>query len=169
VVAASIDRADNAKFLEQFRYTIIASQLLSGHSGLGQSQLGNNAPISLTTEDGSLLSTEGIVASILAALAVAVVLSWVLGSGVTKKRLVFLVLLCAAAVLLGQVYMKRQWLRYRRSQSLSEITSFIEHSHNFDSVSGAALSLIQEVELVSRGYRLFVSETRLSLYLLTNI
>ncbi|SPJ78000.1 uncharacterized protein FTOL_06389 [Fusarium torulosum] len=154
VVAASIDRADNAKFLEQFRYTIIASQLLSGHSGLGQSQLGNNAPISLTTEDESLLSTEGIVASILAALAVAVVLSWVLGSGVTKKRLVFLVLLCAAAVLLGQVYMKRQWLRYRRSQSLSEITSFIEHSHNFDSVSGAALSLIQEVELVSRGYRL---------------
>ncbi|KAI6770460.1 hypothetical protein HG530_005089 [Fusarium avenaceum] len=154
VVAASIDRADNAKFLEQFRYTIIASQLLSGHSGLGQSHLGNNAPISLTAEDGSLLSTEGFVASILAALAVAVILSWVLGSGVTKKRLVFLVLLCAAAVLLGQVYMKRQWLRYRRSQSLSEITSFIEHSHNFDSVSGAALSLIQEVELVSRGYRL---------------
>lgn len=105
-------------------------------------------------EDESLLSTEGILASVLAALAVAVVLSWVLGSGVTKKRLVFLLMLCAAAVLLGQVYMKRQWLRYRRSQSLSEITSFVENSHNFDSASGAAISLIQEVELVSRGYRL---------------
>ncbi|KAF4997777.1 hypothetical protein FGRMN_3615 [Fusarium graminum] len=153
-VAASIDRADNAKFLEQFRYTIIASQLLSGHTGLGQPQLGNNAPIPLTSEGESLLSTEGIIASVLAALAVAVILSWVLGTGVTKKRLVFLLVLCVAAVLLGQVYMKRQWLRYRRSQSLSEITAFIGHSHNFDSVSGAALSLIQEVELVSRGYRL---------------
>ncbi|KAF5019580.1 hypothetical protein F66182_8411 [Fusarium sp. NRRL 66182] len=150
-VAASIDRADNAKFLEQFRYTIIASQLLSGHSGLGQQQLSNNGPSAPTNEAESLLSTEGILASVLAALAVAVVLSWVLGSGVTKKRLIFLLLLCAAAVLLGQVYMKRQWLRYRRSQSLSEITAFIEHSHKFDSASGAALSLIQEVELVSRG------------------
>ncbi|CAG7556993.1 unnamed protein product, partial [Fusarium equiseti] len=153
-VAASIDRADNAKFLEQFRYTIIASQLLSGHSGLGQSQFGSSGPSPLSSNDESLLSTEGIIASVLAALAVAVVLSWVLGSGVTKKRLIFLLLLCAAGALLGQIYMKRQWLRYRRSQSLSEITSFVEHSHNFDSATGAALSLIQEVELVSRGYRL---------------
>ncbi|UZP33481.1 hypothetical protein NXS19_001297 [Fusarium pseudograminearum] len=134
-VAASIDRADNAKFLEQFRYTIIASQLLSGHSGLGQSQLGGGGPSPSPNNSDSLLSTEGIIASVLAALAVAVVLSWVLGSGVSKKRLIFLLLLCAAAALLGQIYMKRQWLRYR-------------------SATGAALSLIQEVELVSRGYRL---------------
>ncbi|RGP76346.1 proliferating cell nuclear antigen [Fusarium sporotrichioides] len=153
-VAASIDRADNAKFLEQFRYTIIASQLLSGHSGLGQSQIGSGGPIPSSNNQDSILSTEGIIASVLAALAVAVVLSWVLGSGVSKKRVIFLLLLCAAAALLGQVHMKRQWLRYRRSQSLSEITSFVEHSHNFDSATGAALSLIQEVELVSRGYRL---------------
>ncbi len=33
-----IDRADNAKFIEQFRYTIVASQLLSGHSILGQNR-----------------------------------------------------------------------------------------------------------------------------------
>lgn len=65
-----------------------------------------------------------------------------------------MMILCAAGVLLGQVYMKRQWLRYRRSQSLSEITAFVEISRNYDSTSGAALSLIQEVELVSRGYRL---------------
>ncbi|KAF4982559.1 hypothetical protein FZEAL_1838 [Fusarium zealandicum] len=154
-VAASIDRADNAKFLEQFRYTIIASQLLSGHSGLGQHNLSPNGTTAPKVDEAhSLLSTEGILASILAALAVAVVLSWVVESGITKKRLVFLVTLCAAAVLLGQVYMKRQWLRYRRSQSLSEITAFIENSHSFDSASGAALALIQEVELVSRGYRI---------------
>ncbi|KAM0437729.1 hypothetical protein ACHAPT_002094 [Fusarium lateritium] len=154
-VAASIDRADNAKFLEQFRYTIIASQLLSGHSGLGQHPLNPNGMNEPSHDEAkSLLSTEGILASILAALAIAVILSWVVESGVTRKRLIFLLILCAAAILLGQVYMRRQWLRYRRSQSLSEITAFIEHSHAFDSASGAALSLIQEVELVSRGYRL---------------
>ncbi|KAH6997825.1 Mysoin-binding motif of peroxisomes-domain-containing protein [Ilyonectria sp. MPI-CAGE-AT-0026] len=155
VVAASIDRADNAKFLEQFRYTIIASQLLSGHSGLGQHQLSADVGVApVSEEDQSLVSTEGIIASVLAALAVAVILSWVVENGVTRKRLVFLVLLGAASILLGQVHMRRQWLRYRRSQSLSEITKFIENSHSHDSASGAALSLIQEVELVSRGYRI---------------
>lgn len=155
VVAASIDRADNAKFLEQFRYTIIASQLLSGHSGLGQYQLSADVGVApVNDEDQSIVSTEGIIASVLAALAVAVILSWVVENGVTRKRLVFLVLLGAASILLGQVHMRRQWLRYRRSQSLSEITKFIENSHSHDSASGAALSLIQEVELVSRGYRI---------------
>ncbi|KAH7171149.1 Mysoin-binding motif of peroxisomes-domain-containing protein [Dactylonectria macrodidyma] len=155
VVAASIDRADNAKFLEQFRYTIIASQLLSGHAGLGQHQLGGGVGAApANDEDHSILSPEGIVASVLAALAIAVILSWVVENGVTRKRFIFLMLLCAASVLLGQVYMRRQWLRYRRSQSLSEITTFIENSHSHDSASGAALSLIQEVELVSRGYRI---------------
>lgn len=157
MVAASIDRADNAKFLEQFRYTIIASQLLSGHSGLGQHQLSADVGVApVNDEDQSIVSTEGIIASVLAALAVAVILSWVVENGVTRKRLVFLVLLGAASILLGQVHMRRQWLRYRRSQSLSEITKFIENSHSHDSASGAALSLIQEVELVSRGYRMSV-------------
>ncbi|KAF7557860.1 hypothetical protein G7046_g5945 [Stylonectria norvegica] len=153
-VAASIDRADNAKFLEQFRYTIIASQLLSGHSGLGQYQLNANAAEYSSNNVESILSTEGIIASILAALAVTVILSWVVESGITRKRLIFLLVLCAVAVLLGQIYMKRQWLRYRREQSLSEITTLISNSHNFDSATGAALSLVQEVELVSRGYRI---------------
>ncbi|KAK7427670.1 hypothetical protein QQZ08_005776 [Neonectria magnoliae] len=154
-VAASIDRADNAKFLEQFRYTIIASQLLNGHSAIAQHPLSAHSGVTPTNDENqSLLSTEGILASILAALAVAVISSWVVESGITRKRLVFFIFLCVAGILLGQIYMRRQWLRYRRSQSLSEITAFIENSHSQDSTSGAALSLIQEVELVSRGYRI---------------
>jgi type II secretory pathway component PulF len=100
---------------------------------------------------------EGIFASVLGALGVAVVLSWVLGNApsyFTRKRLIFLIVLLIAAVLLGQVYMRRQWLRYRRQQSLSEIRTFVTHAQDFDSAAGAALALIQEVELVSRGYRM---------------
>lgn len=158
VLEASIDRADNASFLEQFRYTIVASQLLSGHSILGQHQPAPNlANTPAAPSPRSTTSTEGVLASVLAALALAVILSWGLGSGqpsITRKRFIFLLFLAAAGALLGQVYFRRQWLRYRREQSLTEVASFVSNSYEFDSATSAALSLIQEVELVSRGYRM---------------
>lgn len=155
-----MDRADNEKFLEQFRYIIIASQLLSGHTVAARRHAGAGALGDAAGSDQSLLSNEGIIASILGALAVAVVLSWIFGhkkeSYITKKRLVFLVVLLVASGALGQVYLRRQWLRYRREQSLSELSGFIINSHEFDSVVEATLALVQEVELVSRGYRMYV-------------
>lgn len=158
MVAASIDRADNARFLEKFRYTIVASQLLSGHSILGPHHPPPDpADASSGSAGGPTYSAEGILASVLGALALAVILSWILGSAptyITRKRFVFLLVLIAAGAVLGQVYMRRQWLRYRREQSLSEVASFVTVSHEFDSATGAALALIQEVELVSRGYRM---------------
>jgi hypothetical protein len=156
-VAASIDRADNAKFLEKFRYTIVASQLLSGHAIPVPSQGPFDPGEGMAGSDGPTYSTEGVVASVLGALAFATVLSWVLGKGatrVTKKRLLFLLALAAAGVLLGQVHMKRQWLRYRREQSLAEVAAFVAASQEFDRVVGSALALIQDVGLVSRGYRM---------------
>jgi hypothetical protein len=63
------------------------------------------------------------------------------------------VLLVAVAVV-AQVYVRQQWLRYLRNQALAEVTMFTSKSQDFDSASSAALSLIQEVELVSRGYRM---------------
>ncbi|KAM3444809.1 hypothetical protein NHJ13734_000999 [Beauveria thailandica] len=157
-VAASMDRADNEKFLEQFRYLIIASQLLSGHTIAARRHAGAEALNAAAQGDHSLLSNEGIVASILGALAIAVVLSWIFGhkkdSYVTKKRLIFLAALLAVSGALGQVHVRRQWLRYRRDQSLSELSGFIINSHEFDSAVEATLALVQEVELVSRGYRI---------------
>lgn len=74
----------------------------------------------------------------------------------TKRRLILVLIIAAAAALVGQVFVRRQWLRYRREQSLAEISTFISNSQNFDSATEAALSLVQEVELVSRGYRMSV-------------
>lgn len=159
-VVASIDRADNSKFLERFRYTIIASQLLSGTSILGHRPAAPNIPHAAQNiaKHQSFLTTEGMLATILGALAIAVLLSWSLGNGppsyVTRKRLAFIVALMAAASFLGQIYMRRQWLRRRREQSLAEITTFVSNSNDFDRASEATLSLVQEVELVSRGYRI---------------
>ncbi|KAG6231804.1 hypothetical protein E4U26_006401 [Claviceps purpurea] len=158
-VVASIGRADNSKFLEQFRYTIIASQLLSGTSILGHRPAAPSIPSDAANCEAqqSVLSTQGLLASILGALAIAIILSWVLGNGsayITRKRLACFVVLLAAATFMGQIYMRRQWLRYRREQSLAEIGSFVSNSNDFDSASEATLSLVQEVELVSRGYRI---------------
>lgn len=115
-------------------------------------------PTANTFQDGdSAYSTQGMVASVAGALIFALVLSWVLGGGpllLNRKRLVILLVLVPASVLIGQVMMRRQWLQYRRQQSLSEVSTFVHNSQEFDGASTAALALIQEVELVSRGYRL---------------
>ncbi|KAK5990877.1 hypothetical protein PT974_09152 [Cladobotryum mycophilum] len=156
-VAASLDRSDTIKFLEQFRYAIIASQLLSGHSILGRRLPIINAPVASTDKhDQSLLSAEGLLISILAALAVAAILSWVLGSSsqLTWKRAVLLLVLVAVSAFFGQIYARHKTLRDRQDQALYEISSLVSSSQDFDSASEATLALVQEVELVSRGYRL---------------
>lgn len=99
---------------------------------------------------------------VLGALAVAMLLNWVRNSGalshVTRKRLFLLLAALAASLFLGNILIRRQWLRYQREKCLSEMAAFVSNSHDFDSATEATLSLIQEVELVSRGFRMFVSQ-----------
>lgn len=158
-VASSIDRADNLKFIEQFRYTIVASQLLSGPSIGGQPHHANR----LRHKDSDVVhsavvpTSTGIAVTAAGALLVAWIISWVYYGGfshLTKKRVVFAVVLLVAGASVSHVYIRQQWLRYLREQAMAEVTSFVSRSQDFDSASSAALSLIQEVELVSRGYRM---------------
>lgn len=89
----------------------------------------------------------------------AFVAAWVAAGGyesLTKRRLIFVALLVAAGTLWAPVYFKRQWLRFRMDQVLAEVSKFVSTSQGLDSATGAAVSLIQEVELVSRGYRMYV-------------
>ena len=153
-----IDRADNAKFLEQFRYTIVASQLLSGHSILGPNRSHDHVEgLAASDVTTGIPTTSGLVASTLAALTVAWLVSWIYSGGftnLTKKRVLFAVAVLVIFALLGHAYLRQQWLRYLREQALTEVTTFVSRSHDFDSASSAAMALIQEVELVSRGYQM---------------
>ncbi|KAF4510770.1 hypothetical protein G6O67_002637 [Ophiocordyceps sinensis] len=155
-LAASIDGSDNAKFIERFRYTIVASQLLNGQSITGHRPA---APTLAGAGAGHKHhSTQGILVPVLGALAVAMLLNWVRNSGalshVTRKRLFLLLAALAASLFLGNILIRRQWLRYQREKCLSEMAAFVSNSHDFDSATEATLSLIQEVELVSRGFRI---------------
>ncbi|KAK3694721.1 Mysoin-binding motif of peroxisomes-domain-containing protein [Podospora appendiculata] len=157
-VVSRIDRADNLKFIEQFRYAIVGSQLLSGHSIAGQNQYyGQLRESSPNTNDAVVPTSTGLLATAAGALTMAWILSWVYYGGysnLTRKRVVFGAVVLIGAGLLAHVYIRQQWLRYLRDQALAEVTTFVSRSQDFDSASAAALSLIQEVELVSRGYRI---------------
>ncbi|KAK0618279.1 Mysoin-binding motif of peroxisomes-domain-containing protein [Bombardia bombarda] len=158
VVASRIDRADNLKFIEQFRYTIVGSQLLSGHSITGRHNFHGQSGDELTSAQTVIVPTStGLLATAAGALIVAWTISWVYSGGysnLSKRRLVFGVVVLVTAGLLAHVYIRQQWLRYIRDQALAEVTIFVSKSQDFDSACSAALSLIQEVELVSRGYRI---------------
>lgn len=160
-VSSRIDRADNAKFIEQFRYTVVASQLLNGHSILGAHHVlsgqGHQQVSSEGGEGGIPVAGPGLVVTVAGAFVVAWVISWVRAGGFShlskEKFLAGLVVLLLAA-LAGHVFIRHRWLKYVREKALNEVNSFVSTSQDFDSAIGAAVSLIQEVELVSRGYRI---------------
>lgn len=66
---------------------------------------------------------------------------------------IFLAIIFILAVV-SYAYMRRQWLQYVRQQSIVEISDFAATAQGLDSAIAAALTLVQEVELVSRGYRM---------------
>lgn len=157
-VASRIDRAEKAKFLEKFRYTIIASQLLGGHSILGTqhtpSRPGQGSDLA---GDDQPLAGSGLVWTVAGAIAIAWAMNWVFSGGfshLTKKRFLASLVVVALTASVGNAYIRQRWARYVREQALAEVTTFTTTSQDFDSVVSAAVALVQEVELVSRGYRM---------------
>lgn len=51
---------------------------------------------------------------------------------------------------------KRQWLKYLRHQAVEGASELVGNAQSFDSAASASIVFIQEVELVSRGYRMYV-------------
>ncbi|RFU32047.1 hypothetical protein B7463_g4336, partial [Scytalidium lignicola] len=150
-VNSRLGRADNARFLEQFRYIIVASQLLSGTSYLGSSR---DAPLpSPEAPQAGAFTLAGAAATATLAFAIAWLIHWTRG-GVAKGRMLVLLGILGVLALVSYAYIRRQWLQYLRQRTLAETSEFVAKSQEFDVVATAALNLIQEVELVSRGYRL---------------
>ncbi|CAK7228351.1 hypothetical protein SBRCBS47491_006874 [Sporothrix bragantina] len=171
-VASTISRVDNAQFIEKFRYTIITSHLL-GAATLGQhpqatrpgSSGGDSnrdpaetaATQSQDSLDAQVPTATGIVVAVASAFVLSWAVRWVYLGGIahlTKKRFVFGLVLLAGAVIIGNAYMRQQWLRYLRQSALTEVRAFVSRSHDFDSAASASIAFIKEVELVSRGYRI---------------
>lgn len=75
-------------------------------------------------------------------------------SAAGKSRMVIFLALLVGFAMISYAYMRKQWLQYLRQQSLADVSEFVGKAQEFDTVVAGALTLIQEVELVSRGYRM---------------
>jgi len=156
-VNSRLGRADNARFLERFRYLIVASQLLNAHSHLGQapSARSKDIPISLPDTGLAALTHEGVALTGSFAFGLAWTVNWVRGDHAVGQTLLYFGVLGLLGII-AYAYVRRQWLQYLRQQNIGDITSLVAKSHELDSAASGALSLVQEVELVARGYRMCV-------------
>lgn len=69
-------------------------------------------------------------------------------------RVTVVMMILAGLATFAYAYIRRQWLQYLRQQILTETGTFIANAQDLDGATTAAMTLIQEVELVSRGYRM---------------
>jgi hypothetical protein len=159
-VNSRLGRADNSRFLEHFRYTIVASQLLNTHSYPGPAGHGQSRNSSVRTSDAphtGAFTLVGAAVTALFAFALTWLIHWTRGGGSSmagKGRIVVFLAVVITSIVVGYAYIRRQWLKYLRQQTLGEISEFVAKAHDFDTAAAGALALVQEVELVSRGYRM---------------
>ena len=164
-VDSRLGRRENSRFLERFRYIIVASQLLNGHVNVSHYDRNPDAD-NLFSDDEK---TPGIAffgtsnskvrnwaGSGGFVLATSLVLSWVFrGNGtLSKGRAVVAVIVTAVVGIFLFTRARRKWLRSLRLKAVEFAAVFVENSQTFDILASNAVTMIQEVELVSRGYRL---------------
>ena len=150
------------KFLEQLRYTVVASQLLSDHSNVAgyNPQLTFQRSQSIASQPRGReedYTISGLLATIGAAFSLVWSARWA-GRAVyyhsnvwsITLSLSFLVSLSVGAYTL----FRRQWRHYIRNQALETASSMVTNAQASDGATSAAITLIQEVELVSRGYKI---------------
>jgi hypothetical protein len=158
----SIGHAENQAFLERFRYSIIASQLLNediNHSQFdrrARSRSPENTEVTTNNESKSLV---GAAVTSTAAFCFAWLIHWARGKpghAFDYWKLSLLLVISTIAVGAASVYVRRQWLRMLRNEAIQAVSVFVENSEGFDIAASAAITFVQEVELVSRGYRMCV-------------
>ena len=162
MVTSKLGWADSTSFLEQFRYIIVASQLLGERPNLGAYQ----HSVSLATANNSTsealtvqLSPFGIFLTGLTAFVLAWVAHWVRTLNIeeidTRSVLLYIAILITFTT--GSYFFaQRQWMKYVRNQAIHNASTLVTSAQNFNTTASSAIALIQEVELVSRGYRTYV-------------
>lgn len=157
---ARLGRGDNERFLEQFGYVIVASQLLNEHSAPSYTSAADVLSAAQPADLPSLSTTFGLQGAIVTAatsFSVAYLLHWArskTGSGLNPRRVGILLILVPVLGVLFYAFARRQWLKYLRHRAVEAAAAFIGNAQGFDSAASASVVFIQEVELVSRGYRM---------------
>jgi vezatin len=162
-VSSTIQRRDNEQFLDAFRYSIVTSNLLHDHTAATTLRIPSptqqNAPSIPSAKSTISWSVDGIVLTAAAGALFAWMLQWTLSASslwIEALRLTLLILVIFVAIQLLVAYTSRQRLRHMRQEALESVNVSLVNFDAFDRSSSAAITLIQEVEAVSRGYHLYV-------------
>lgn len=162
-VNSRIGRADNARFVEHFRYTIVASQLLNEYLDQGalpppsHPSYGLDGASEGTYRPSVTTSIYGAACTAAAAFALVYLIHWARGTRdgiVSKSRVALVLLVFVLAAFVLYLYVRRQWLKFLRRNAVAEVANLTANWQAFEVSASSALSLIQEVELVSKGYHL---------------
>ena len=150
--ATSVANLADERFLERFRYTIVASQLLSDDSK-PRARPPNDDPLNISLSLRGALFTTGL----------SFMLPWLVHWVRSVSRdpiptswgqiLLYIAVATGALVFLSFA-LRRQYSRFVRQSAVSAASKFVSESHNFDTTTSAALRYVQEVEVVARGYQL---------------
>lgn len=161
IINGGLGRAQNSHFIEQFRYSIVASQLLEEHSSHSQLPRGSER-----SSDGSLLQTsqaqqlvDPIDALIIAvgAFLLAWIVNWTRNAPDWLSLLVRIAIsLCITTSSLAVLvlHIKRQRHSRQRQEAILLIRHLTSASSDLDRALSSSISMIQEVETVSHGYQL---------------
>ncbi|KAG0650746.1 hypothetical protein D0Z07_2375 [Hyphodiscus hymeniophilus] len=117
----------------------------------------NTCSVELHAPQLGKITLAGVAVTASFAFTLAWLIHWTRGGGTSaagKGRMAMFLALLVGSAMISYAYMRRQWLQYLRQQSLAEISGLVIKSQELDAVVAGALTLVQEVELVSRGYRI---------------
>ncbi|KAL4907336.1 hypothetical protein BDW74DRAFT_166776 [Aspergillus multicolor] len=155
-----LGRNDNERFLEQFGYVIVASQLLNEHNAPSYSSATDVLSHTVPTDLPTLSTTFGLQGAFVTA-STSFSIAWLLhwsrprtGAGINPRKVGVLLVLVPVLGVLFYAFARRQWIKYLRHQAVDAAVLFIGNAQGFDSAASASVVFIQEVELVSRGYRI---------------
>lgn len=159
-INSKLNRADNQRFLEHFRYLIVASQLLNEPERLRASAIPHFAAAGPPNEfQVATISVTGAALTGATAFTLVWLIDWSRkrSSGFSWGRFTLVVAVFAAVATVCYAYLRQQWLQYLRQQAVEGGSTLVTNLQAFETSTSSALALIQEVELVSRGYRLCVN------------
>lgn len=151
--ARSVSTGDSDRFLERFRYRIVASQLLSEDSD-------PRVHASATADDLSApVSLRGAASATVLSFATAWLLHWVHERARSTTvatwteiafDIIFVVILLAVLLYAAQ----KQYLRFTRQAAAASCSRLLSSTQEFDRAAARAIRFIQEIEVVARGYEI---------------
>ncbi|KAL8781532.1 MAG: hypothetical protein Q9194_000294 [Teloschistes cf. exilis] len=156
--------AENGRFLEKFRYTIIASQLLNNvpnstvymrqHAAqnldVGQQDLNTDTEVVQFTWPGLALTA-------LTAFTFAWLVQWTKAIAQSTSQgwpIVLAPTTVVATCFLLYVHFRQQWLHWLRNQAVQNASALVASAQDLQVAASTTINLVQEIELVCRGYRI---------------